>query len=230
MYQINQTFTATSQRSCVLSRNTCKQCINNKGIKIIVTEKLNIKQHKLKTCKIEHPLTSKRLVVMAELIMLVLIITYAELKDHPSPLHRPPRLQPFLSSAKDPKASLIKSGICCATKCAAWNYYNGIGLRVYFGYVKNCCNQLCVLGKWLWLKKKKQKQKKKISIYSIYGFFFLKKNYRTLMGILMWQIWKKWNVSWKSTTTISNFSRLRLFYHMRKHVLHVYVLRIKERQ
>jgi hypothetical protein len=50
------------------------------------------------------------------------------------------------------------------------------------------------------------------------------------MSILMWQIWKKWKVSWKSTTTINNFSRLRLFYHMRKHVLHVYVLRIKERQ
>jgi hypothetical protein len=95
--------------------------------------------------------TSKRLVVMVGLIMLVLITTYAEqLKDRPSHLHRHRPLQPFLSFAKDPKASLIKRGICCATKCVAWSYYKGIVPRVYFGHVKHCCNQFCVPGKWIW--------------------------------------------------------------------------------
>ncbi len=84
--------------------------------------------------------TSKRLVVMAGLIMLVIIATYAEqVKDPPAPLYRPPKLQPFLSFTKDPKASLIKRGICCATKCVAWSYYKGIVPRVYFGHVKHCC-------------------------------------------------------------------------------------------
>jgi len=55
--------------------------------------------------------------------MLVLITTYAEqLKDRPSPLYRNRPLQPFLSFAKDPKPSLIKRGIRCATKCVGWSY------------------------------------------------------------------------------------------------------------
>jgi hypothetical protein len=85
--------------------------------------------------------TSKRPVVMAAgLIMLVLITTYAEqLKDRPSPLHRHRPPQPLLSFAKDPKPSLIKRGICCATKCVAWSYYKGILPSVYFGHVKHCC-------------------------------------------------------------------------------------------